>query len=81
MRKASFLVTAGIVALSLGSAAGQGVLAPTPAVKQATVNGADLVYVDQGKGAPVVFVTARLPITAPGRASEKRSRSSTGISH
>jgi pimeloyl-ACP methyl ester carboxylesterase len=48
--------TAGFLALSWGSAAGQVVSATPPAVKHATVNGVDLVYLDQGQGAPVVFV-------------------------
>jgi len=46
----------GLPALSCGSAAAQAMSAAPPAVKHASVNGVDLVYLEQGQGAPVVFV-------------------------
>ena len=53
----AFFATVGLlVALSCGLAAAQGVSAPPPAPKQASINGVDLVYLEQGQGAPVVFV-------------------------
>src|SRR5678816_4002334 len=48
--------TVGLLALSWGSAAAQPVSTAPPALKQASVNGVDLVYLEQGQGAPVVFV-------------------------
>jgi pimeloyl-ACP methyl ester carboxylesterase len=48
--------TVSLLALSWGSAAAQAQSAAAPAVKKASVNGVDLVYLEQGQGAPVVFV-------------------------
>ena len=49
-------VSVGLLALACGSAAAQAMSAAPPAVKHASVNGVDLVYLEQGQGAPVVFV-------------------------
>ena len=56
LRASILSATVGLLALSWGSAAAQPVSAAPPAVKQASVNGVDLVYLEQGQGAPVVFV-------------------------
>jgi pimeloyl-ACP methyl ester carboxylesterase len=50
------LATVGLVALCWSIATAQSVSVPPPAPKQASVNGVDLVYLEQGQGAPVVFV-------------------------
>ena len=52
----AFFATVGLVALFWGIVTAQGVSAPPPVAKQVSVNGVDLVYLEQGQGAPVVFV-------------------------
>jgi pimeloyl-ACP methyl ester carboxylesterase len=56
LRASILSATVGLLALSWGSTAAQTLSAAAPAVKQASVNGVDLVYLEQGQGAPVVFV-------------------------
>jgi len=56
LRASILSATVGLLALSWGSAAAQPVSTAPPALKQASVNGVDLVYLEQGQGAPVVFV-------------------------
>jgi pimeloyl-ACP methyl ester carboxylesterase len=56
LRASILSATVGLLVLSSGSAAAQALSAAAPAVKQASVNGVDLVYLEQGQGAPVVFV-------------------------
>src|SRR6266478_5471446 len=55
LRASVLSATVGIVALSWGSAGAQAVSVP-PALRQAKVTGVDLTYLEQGRGAPVVFV-------------------------
>jgi hypothetical protein len=72
--------TVGLLALAWGVVAAQGILVP-PAAKQASVNGADLGYLEQGKGVTVVFVHGAIADHRAWENQREASRSTTGISH
>ena len=68
------------IALFGGIASTQTTSPVASAVKQMSVNGADLVYLEQGQGAQWCLCTEHFRITVFGKRSARQSRSSTGIS-
>ncbi len=78
-------VMVGASVAALGQATSSPVEAQTgsvvpPTVKHASVNGADLVYLEQGQGAPVVFVHGAFSDHRAWEGQRERSLSVTGTS-